>query len=66
MTERDQHLADDERHAIPKVHVCDVHVVRKGCGADFKLVTCTPMKGDARSRERLIKKMELYLGKERS
>ena len=62
MTDQDQYLADDERHPIPKVDVCDVHGVRKGGGADMILIICTPMKSDVRSRERLMKKIELYLG----
>jgi len=55
-------LADDASHPIPQVGNLDVHAIRKAGGADLALVIATPMKSDARSTQRLMKKIENYLG----
>ncbi len=55
-------LADDVSHPIPQVDICDIHAVREGGGADLVIVIATPIKNDYRSRQRLMKKVENYLG----
>jgi hypothetical protein len=58
----DDPFSPDADHPIPDVSVCDVHIVRKGGGADLALVIAKPIQNDAKSRSRLMKKLENYLG----
>jgi hypothetical protein len=67
MTSTDTDIyADDFSHPIPQVSTCDVKGVRKSGGADLALVVAAPLKKDDRSRSRLLKKIENYLGYVRS
>jgi hypothetical protein len=58
----DDVFADDEQHAIPYMYSLDVNVVRKGGGAALVIIIATPLKGDKRSQERLVRKIDNYLG----
>lgn len=58
----DEIYRDDENHPIPRVDVCDVRGVLKTGGADLAIVIAKPLKDDLRSRQRLLRKFEHYLG----
>ena len=57
------HLFDrDEDHPIPDLDVVDINVVKKGGGSDLLIIIASPLRDDTRSLERLMKKIERYLG----
>jgi predicted RNA binding protein YcfA (HicA-like mRNA interferase family) len=62
----DEIYAKDDQHPIPDVEVCDIEAEMKNGGADLVIVIASPMQNDQRSRMRLIKKIENYLGYIRS
>jgi hypothetical protein len=62
MAPTDEMFSDDAAHPIPLIEVCDVMAVRKDGGADLMIVVSEPLMSDLRSRHRLIKKIETYLG----
>ncbi|MFC1462706.1 hypothetical protein ACFLQU_03785 [Verrucomicrobiota bacterium] len=64
MTEIDpEHLyGDDETHPIPFLDRCDINAVKETGGADLTIVIDSPLPDDQRSGERLVKKIENYLG----
>lgn len=51
----------DNDHPIPNLNVVDINTVKKGGGADLFIVVATPLLGDKRSLERLLRKVERYL-----
>jgi hypothetical protein len=51
----------DDTHPIPNLDVVDVNTVKKGGGSDLFVVVATPLSGDRRSLERLLRKIERYL-----
>lgn len=51
----------DNDHPIPNLDVVDVNTVKKGGGSDLFIVVATPLSGDQRSLERLLRKVERYL-----
>jgi hypothetical protein len=53
--------ADDEEHAIPFLGRIDVFVTTKEGNVMYGLVIASPLSGDTRSQQRLIKKLEDYL-----
>ncbi len=55
-------LAADNTHPLPEVDVLDIYGIRKDGGGDLAIVIATPMQNDLRSRARLLKKIENYLG----
>ena len=55
-------FAEDKNHPIPSVDTCDVYGIMKGGGAKLVIVIASPIDGDTRSLERLMKKMDHYLG----
>jgi glycerol-3-phosphate O-acyltransferase len=61
MTE-DTSYENDDSHPIPSVNVLDVVAVNKGGGATVVIVIATPLSADKRSQERLLQKIENYLG----
>ena len=52
----------DDSHPIPNLDVCDIEVERKGGGADLIVIIASPMANDMKSRKRLMKKLDNYLG----
>ncbi|WNH52297.1 DUF6572 domain-containing protein [Stenotrophomonas oahuensis] len=52
----------DNKHPIPDLGVIDVNSVKKDAGAELHIVIATPLQADERSLERLIRKIEAYLG----
>ena len=60
MNEND--YAPDEMHPIPSVDACDIEAARTDGGADLVIVIAAPIANDQRSRLRLMKKVENYLG----
>lgn len=53
--------AMDNSHPIPNLDVVDVNTVKIGGGSDLFIVVATPLSGDQRSLERLLRKVERYL-----
>lgn len=51
----------DESHPVPNIDVVDINTVKKGGGSDLFIVVATPLQGDRRSLERLLRKVERYL-----
>lgn len=51
----------DSDHPIPNLDVVDVNTVKKEGGSDLFIVVATPLSGDQRSLERLLRKVERYL-----
>lgn len=63
MTEPDDDLlADDPDHPISSLETIDVYAVNQGGGATLAIVIASPLRADARSQERLLAKLEAYLG----
>jgi len=58
----DATYAADDSHPIPRVDICDVHAVRQGGGGELAVVIAAPMRSDLRSRQRLMRKLDSYLG----
>jgi hypothetical protein len=52
---------DDPSHPIPYVFNCDVNGVKISGGADLIVVVASPLAGDERSLNRLMKKLEMYI-----
>jgi hypothetical protein len=52
----------DDSHPIPRVDVCDIEAERNDGGVDLVLVIASPMRDDEKSQQRLVKKVEYYLG----
>jgi hypothetical protein len=61
-TEDEELLADDDGHPIPYVASLDVNAVLKGGGARLAIIIATPLDADKRSQERLVRKIDNYLG----
>lgn len=53
--------ADDEAHPIPFLGKIDVFVTTKEGSVMYGLVIASPLSGDARSQQRLLRKIEDYL-----
>ena len=53
--------AFDNDHPIPNLDVIDINTVKKSGGSDLFIVIATPLSGDRRSLERLLRKVERYL-----
>jgi hypothetical protein len=51
----------DNSHPIPNLDVIDINTVKKGGGSDLFIVIASPLGGDRRSLERLLRKVERYL-----
>ncbi|MGN6829291.1 hypothetical protein [Paucibacter sp. M5-1] len=51
----------DENDPIPNVDLIDINKVKHGGGSDLYLVIATPISGERRSLERLLRKLENYL-----
>jgi len=62
----DDLFAYDDQHPIPDLEVVDVYTVKKGGGAELNIVIASPLEDDDRSLERLLMKIERYLGFARS
>jgi hypothetical protein len=60
MENKDTYAVDDG-HPIPNLDVVDVNTVKKGGGSDLFIVVASPLSGDQRSLERLLRKIERYL-----
>ncbi len=52
---------DDELHPIPRMDVIDVEATLKGGGAYRGITIATPLSADARSQERLLRKIKVYI-----
>jgi hypothetical protein len=52
----------DESHPVPDLSVIDVNAVKEGGGANLYIVIAQPLRADRRSLERLMRKLEVYLG----
>src|SRR5690242_18225826 len=52
----------DETHPIPNLDVVDINVVKHDGGSDLILIIASPLRDDTRSLERLLYKIERYLG----
>jgi len=53
--------SDDENHPISRVGVIDVETKLASGGAYYSLVIASPIGGDERSQQRLLKKLENYV-----
>lgn len=53
--------SEDLSHPIPSLDAIDVHVVRKTGGSDLAVVIASPLRGDERSMNRLLRKIQVYL-----
>jgi hypothetical protein len=51
----------DDTHPIPNFQVIDIHAVKKGGGSDLVVIVASPLRADARSIFRLIRKLDGYL-----
>jgi hypothetical protein len=58
----DDALVDDCSHPIREVGIIDVVVNTRGGGTRYGLTIASPIAGDERSRKRLIRKIEAYIG----
>lgn len=54
--------ADDPDHPIPYLGQLDVAAVAKAGGGDLSIIIASPLQADRRSLERLMRKLENYLG----
>jgi hypothetical protein len=64
--EEEDLYSDDFTHPIRQLGVIDTVVELKGGGAYYGITIATPLGGDVRSQERLLRKIEAYLGDFRS
>ena len=55
-------VADDVGHAIPSLNTLDVYAPSIGGGAKLAIVVAAPLGCDSRSLQRLMSKLEGYLG----
>jgi hypothetical protein len=62
MKRTDDLYGHDERHPIPNLEVVDINVVKKGGGSDLLIIIASPLQDDTRSLERLLTKIERYIG----
>ena len=53
---------DDPEHPIPALRHLDVCTIKKGGGADLHIIIATPLQPDDYSLNRLLDKIEGYLG----
>lgn len=53
---------DDPDHPIPALRHLDVCTIKKGGGADLHIIIATPLQPDDYSLNRLLDKIEGYLG----
>jgi hypothetical protein len=53
---------DDPGHPIPALRHLDVCTIKKGGGADLHIIIATPLQADDYSLNRLLNKIEGYLG----
>lgn len=60
MSKHNSYAYDDD-HPIPNLDVIDINAVKKAGGSDLTIVVATPLQGDRRSLERLLRKVERYL-----
>ena len=59
--ENSELYSEDPYHPIPNLDVIDINTVKKSGGSDLFIVVATPLAGDRRSLERLLRKVERYL-----
>lgn len=52
----------DVTHPIPNLDVVDINVVKEAGGSDLIIIIASPLQDDTRSLERLLYKIERYLG----
>ena len=52
----------DHSHPIPNLDVVDLNVVKDTGGSDLIVIIASPLQGDERSLERLMRKLERYFG----
>ena len=55
-------VADDLEHPIPALGVVDVNAIKQDGGADLHIVIAKPIQDDVKSQQRLLTKIESYLG----
>jgi len=60
------HPEDDPSHPIPSLATLDVVAIKKTGGATLSIVVASPLRSDPRSLNRLLDKIEGYLGHIRS
>src|SRR5690348_16563588 len=56
------HPEDDPGHPIPSLATLDVAAIKKSGGATLSVVIASPLRADPRSLNRLLNKVEGYLG----
>jgi hypothetical protein len=54
--------ADDPGHPLPQLHCLDMMGKRRIGGAELFMMVRGPLRGDARSQRRLLRKFDVYLG----
>ena len=60
--ERENEFEDDESHPIPFLSSLDVFAELNGGGGTLTVITAQPLSADRRTLERLLQKIENYLG----
>lgn len=53
---------DDANHPIPSLNLLDINIVKKTGGSDLVIVVASPLMADKRSQQRLLTKIQNYLG----
>lgn len=53
---------DDPDHPIPALKCIDINSVKKGGGSDLIIIIASPLKSDPYSQNRLLDKIQGYLG----
>ncbi|MFY8162823.1 MAG: hypothetical protein ACOVKC_01165 [Brevundimonas sp.] len=54
-------FGDDPIHPIPRIFVLDIHAKAADGAGQLELVIASPLRNDRRSKERLLRKLDVYL-----
>ncbi|WP_292064979.1 hypothetical protein [Brevundimonas sp. UBA7664] len=54
-------FGDDPTHPIPRIFVLDIHAKAADGAGQLELVIASPLRNDRRSKERLLRKLDVYL-----
>ncbi len=52
---------DDPEHPIPRIFVLDIHAKAADGAGQLEMIIASPLRDDRRSKERLLRKFDVYL-----